>query len=264
LIGKRFLCAFGIVSLLCSATFSQINTVKSVDRQPAKVETPFVVGERLEYEVSWSSFIVAGELVLETKERRDFEGVDGFHVSALAQSVGLVNLTVLKVKDNYDSFINAATLQPFRAEKNSRRGKKRAQGSMVIDQQNGKATLEDGRSIAIPQSTYDLASLLYAIRTMDVTPGKSRQFTLLEDGKLYHLTAQVEGREKITTRTGKYDTVIISTRAANGSSEKDPYKLKIYLTTDAARLPVLIRAEPTWGEIKVELIQATGTKQRQK
>lgn len=251
-----------MLALVGSAGFAQINTVKSAERVPAKVEPPFVVGERLEYEVSWSSFIVAGELVLETKERRDFNGVDGFHVSALAQSVGLVNLTVLKVKDNYDSFINAATLQPFRAEKNSRRGKKRAQGSMAIDQQNGKATLEDGRSIEIPQDTYDLASLLYAIRGMDIAQGSSRQFTLLEDGKLYHLTAQVEGREKIITRTGKYDTVIVSTRAANGSKEKDPYKLKIYLTNDTARLPVLIRAEPNWGEIKVELIQATGTRKK--
>jgi hypothetical protein len=262
LILKRVLSALALVSLVWSAAFSQINTVKSAERQPAKVETPFLVGERLEYEVSWSSFIVAGELVLETKERRDYNGVDGFHVSAQAQSVGLVNLTVLKVKDNYDSFINAATLQPFRAEKNSRRGKKRAQGSMSLDQQGGKATLEDGRSIEIPQNTYDLASLLYAIRTMDLTQGRAQQFTLIEDGKLYNLTAQVEGREKIITRTGKYETVIVSTRAANGSKEKDPYKLKIYLTNDAARLPVLIRAEPNWGEIKVELIQATGTRKK--
>jgi hypothetical protein len=262
LILKRVLSALAVMALVWSATFSQINTVKSAERQPAKAETPFLVGERLEYEVSWSSFIVAGELVLETKERRDFNGVDGFHVSALAQSVGLVNLTVLKVKDNYDSFINAATLRPFRAEKNSRRGKKRAQGSMSLDQQNGKATLEDGRSIEIPQNTYDLASLLYAIRTMDLAQGNAQQFTLIEDGKLYNLTAQVEGREKITTRTGKYETVIVSTRAANGSKEKDPYKLKIYLTSDAARLPVLIRAEPNWGEIKVELIQATGTRKK--
>lgn len=259
---KRVLSAFAILSLVWSSAFSQIKAVKSTDRQPAKIETPFVVGERLEYEVSWSSFLVAGELVLETKERRDFNGVDGFHVSALAQSVGLVNLTVLKVKDNYDSFINATTLQPFRAEKNSRRGKKRAQGTMSLDQAKGKATLEDGSSIEIPQNTYDLASLLYAIRTMDLTQGKANQFTLIEDGKLYNLTAQVEGREKITTRTGKYDTVIISTKTANGSKEKDPYKLRIYMTTDASRLPILIRAEPTWGEIKVELIQATGTKQK--
>ncbi len=259
---KRFMCAFAIVSLVWSSTFSQINAVKSSDRQAAKVETPFIVGERLEYEVSWSSFIVAGELVLETKERREFDGVDAYHVSALAQSVGLVNLTVLKVKDHYDSFINAATFQPFRAEKNSRRGKKRAQGSIVLDQKNSKATLEDGRSIEIPQSTYDLASLLYAIRMMDLTPDHLRQFTLIEDGKLYNLTAQVEGREKIITRTGKYDTVIISTRTASGSKEKDPYKLKIYMTSDAARLPVLIRAEPNWGEIKVELISATGIRKK--
>jgi hypothetical protein len=38
--------------------------------------------------------------------------------------------------------------------------------------------------------------------------------------------------------------------------------LKIYLTNDAQRLPVLITAEPTWGEVRVELIVATGTKKK--
>lgn len=258
---KRLLCTLAISSLMWSSTGAQVKNVKSAERQPVVAAAPFTVGEKLEYEVSWSSFIVAGELLLETKERRAVDGVDAYHVTAQAQSVGLVNLTVLKVKDNYDSYINAATLQPFRAEKNSRRGKKRQQGSLLLDQQNGKATLEDGRTLEIPQGTYDLASLLYAIRAMDLTPGKSQHFTLIEDGKLYQLLAQVEGREKITTRTGKYDTVIIRTRAADGRG-KDPYKLKINLTTDAARLPVLMTAEPTWGEVRVELISATGTRKK--
>jgi hypothetical protein len=259
---KQCLSLLAVVSLLWSASLAQVKSVKSSEREPAVSEAPFAVGEKLEYEVSWSSFIVAGELLLETKERREINGVDSFHVSALAQSVGLVNLTVLKVKDNYDSFIDAATLQPFRAEKNSRRGKKSQQSSITLDQQNGKATLEDGRALEIPQGTYDLASLLYAIRMMDLTQGKTKPFTLIEDGKLYPLIAQVEGREKITTRTGTYNTAIISTRAANSRSGKDPYKLKIHIATDASRLPVLITAEPTWGEVRVELISATGTKKK--
>ena len=226
----------------------------------AAVAAPFSVGEKLEYEVSWSSFLVAGELILETKARTSVDGVDSYHVNATAQSVGLVNLTVMKVKEVYDSFINASTLQPFRAEKNSRRGKKRTQGVIRLDQQNGKATLEDGRGVEIPQGTYDLASLLYAIRAMDITPGRSHNFTLIEDGKLYNLSVTVEGREKLTTRTGTYNVVKLSTRAVGNRSNKDPYKLKIFITSDAQRLPVLIVAEPSWGEVRVDLISATNLK----
>ncbi|MEW6126776.1 MAG: DUF3108 domain-containing protein [Acidobacteriota bacterium] len=228
-------------------------------------EVPFAVGEQLNYEVSWSSFVVAGELTLETKARRTIDGVDAFHVSAQAQSVGIVSAVVYKVKDVYDSFLNARTLQPFRAEKNSRRGKKREQGTMILDQQNGKAKLEDGKEVKIPQGTYDLASLLYAIRMIDLTPGKTQNFTLIEDGKLYELTITVEGREKIGTRMGDFNTVRVSTKAASTNrSGKDPYQLKIYLTNDAQRLPVLMTASPAWGEVRVELTSAMGTKKREK
>lgn len=219
---------------------------------------PLRVGEKLEYEVSWSNFLVAGELILETKARKAVDDVDAYHVSATAQSVGLVSLTILKVKEVYDSFINASTLQPLRATRQSRRGNKRAQETIELDQQGGKATLADGRALQIPEGTYDLASLLYAIRAMDFAAGKARNFTLIEDGKLYDLSVTVEGREKLTTRTGDYQVVRLATKAAGSRSNKDPYKLKIYVTDDARRLPVLITATPSWGEVRVDLISATG------
>ncbi len=264
MIVRKLLFAFSVATLLLPANFAQPFESKNKDIKSASraVEAvPFTVGERLEYEVSWSSFLVAGELVLEIKERRNIDGVDAYHVSAEAQSVGLVNLTILKVKDVYNSFINATTLQPFRAEKNSRRGKKREQGAMTLDQQGGKATLEDGKQIAIPQGTYDLASLLYAIRTIDLKGNKPQRFTLIEDGKLYDLSVEIEGREKLTTRIGKYNIVRVATKAVS-SRNKDPYQLRIFLTDDAERLPVLITAEPAWGQVRVELTNATGTKKR--
>ena len=236
-----------------SATLS-----RSSETSPTVAGAPFQVGERLEYEVSWSGFLVAGELVLETRARSQVEGVDAYHVNATAQSVGLVSLTILKVKEVYDSFIDASTLQPFRAEKSSRRGKNRAQGSIRLDQQNGKATLENGRALEIPQGTYDLASLLYAIRAIDFTPGKAHAFTLIEDGKLYDLSVTVEGRERLQTRTGTYDVVKLGTKSAGNRGNKDPYQLKIFVTNDARRLPVLMTAAPAWGEVRVDLIDVAG------
>ncbi len=268
---KKSFMALILGSLLLVQVTAQADkkTPQPKDGKPASAttikEAPFAVGEQLTYEVSWSSFVVAGELTLETKERRAVDGVDAYHVTAQAESVGIVSAVVYKVKDVYDSFLNATTLQPFRAEKNSRRGKKREQGVMVLDQQNGRATLEGGKELKIPQGTYDLASLLYAIRMIDLTPGKTQNFTLIEDGKLYDLTVTVEGREKVGTKMGDFNTVRVSTKAASTNrSGKDPYRLNIYLTGDAERLPVLITATPAWGEVRVELISAIGTKSGKK
>jgi len=257
---KRTLFGLILVALSFAASFSQTRPVSS-DRSMAvsasAARNPFVAGERLSYDVSWADFIIAGELTIQTDERRTFDGVDGYHVTAQARTVGLVSGLALKVLDVYDSFINAATLQPFRAEKRLRHGKKQAQSSVILDQEHRTARLADGRTLAIPPDTYDLAGLIFAIRGMDLTLGKARTITVIEDEKLYTIKLQPEGVEKVTTRAGIYDTVKIATSRMKGLENDKLYNLRMYITNDARRIPVLITAEPSWGSVRVELTSVT-------
>ena len=255
---KRISALIAILALALSSAVAQTRSIKSDRSAPVKFVP--TVGERLNYDVSWADFITAGELTLETKERRSVDGVDAFHVSAQAQSVGLVSAIALKVNDVYESFLNAATLMPFRAEKNIRHGKKHDQGSMTLDQQKRTAQLDDGRTIEIPPDTYDVAGLLFAIRGMDLTIGRARQFNILEEGKLYKISVQPEAKEKVTTRAGTFETVRIATKNLSGGRDSNLYNLKMFLTTDARRLPVMITAEPSWGSVRVQLTSITGAK----
>ncbi len=264
---RKSIIALAIVVISLPASFGQVKSVKAGGSDKVqKIATgiPFAVGERLSYDVSWSDFIVAGELTLETKDRRNFDGVDGFHVSAQAESVGIVSAVVFKVKDTYESFLNSETLQPFRAEKHSRHGKKQDQSAYTIDQKRGTAKLSDGREIQVPPNTYDLAGLIYAVRAIDLTPGKAQTFTLLENDKLTTIKIEPEAREKMTTRTGKYDVVRVAVKTVEEKETKDAFKLRIYLTSDARRLPVLISADMSWGEVRAELTSVTGARQDKK
>jgi len=257
---RQTLLVLASIVLSFSTTQSQSHPVGS-DHSAAVSSSlprsPFIAGERLSYDVSWADFIVAGELTIQTDERRSFDGIDGFHVTAQARTVGLVSGLALKVNDVYDSFINASNLQPFRAEKHSRHGKKQAQSSVVIDQEHRTARVANGRTLEIPPDTYDIAGLIFAIRGMDLTLGKVRTLTVLEDEKLYTIKVQPESRERITTRTGNFDTVKIATTMVRGKENDKLYNLRMYITDDARRLPVLITAEPSWGSVRVELTSAT-------
>jgi len=261
---RRSLFAFAVIALSFSALFSQNHPVRS-DRSDAAASSvssprnPFVAGERLSYDVSWADFIVAAELTIQTDQRRSFDGVDGYHVTAQARTVGLVN-GLYKVDDVYESFISAATLQPFRAEKRSRHRKNHTQSSVTIDQEKRTANAGGGRILELPEDTYDFAALIFAIRGMDLSLGKSRTLTVLEDEKLYTIKLQPEAREKVTTRAGSFDTVKIATTRIKGTENDKLYNLRLYVTNDARRLPVLITAEPSWGAVRVELTSATGTK----
>lgn len=259
----RTISVLTVMLLSVPAAMSQSRPVKSertIAASAAAPRNPFVAGERLSYDVSWADFIVAGELTIETDERRSFDGIDGYHVTAQARSVGLVSLLNLKVNDVYESFINQATLQPFRAEKRSRHGKKQSQSSVTIDQQQHNARVSGGRTLEIPPDTYDLAGLIFAMRGMDLTLGKSRTFTVLEDEKLYTISVHPETREKITTRAGSYDTVRLATSMMKGRENDKLANLRMYITNDVRRLPVLITAEPSWGSVRVELTSASAMK----
>ena len=126
---KRISALIAILALALSSAVAQTRSIKSDRNAPVKFVP--TVGERLNYDVSWADFITAGELTLETKERRSVDGVDAFHVSAQAQSVGLVSAIALKVNDVYESFLNAATLRPFRAEKTIRHGQHEVDAPVV-------------------------------------------------------------------------------------------------------------------------------------
>jgi hypothetical protein len=254
---KRTFAALTVFALVASAAVAQTRSIKSDRRAPQFVP---VVGERLNYDVSWADSVVAGELTLETKERSNIDGVDAYHVSAQAQSVGLVSAVAMKVNDVYESFLNAATLTPFRAAKNTRHGKKREQESMTLDQQKRVAKLDDGRTVEIPADTYDVAGMLFAMRGMDLTVGQSREFNLLEDGKVYRISVQPEAREKTVTPAGTFDTVRLATKDLSGGRDSNLYNLKLYITADARRLPVMLTAEPKWGSVRVRLTSITGAK----
>ena len=253
---KRARILLAIFALVLPSALAQSHSIKS-DRNATAKFVP-TVGERLTYDVSWADFITAGELTLETKDRRSVDGVDAFHVSAQAQSVGLVSVMAMKVNDVYESFLNASTLMPFRAAKNTRHGKKHDQGSMQIDQQKRTAQLDDGRTVEIPPDTYDIAGLLFAIRGMDLSLGRARQFNIIEDGKLYRISVTPEAKEKITTRAGTFETVRMATKNLSGGRDSNLYNLKMFITTDARRLPVTLTAEPSWGSVRVQLTSIIG------
>jgi len=259
---KRTPFVFATLVLYSCSSLSQSHPLKA-DKPPATVaaRNPLAAGERLVYDVSWADFIVAAELTIETDPRRNFDGVDAYHVTATAKTVGLVSGLALKVNDVYDSYINASTLQPFRAEKRSRHGKKQTQSSVVLDQTKRVAQLPNGKTLELPDDTYDLAGLLFAIRGMDLTIGKSRTLTLIEDDKLYTIKVQPEGKEKVTTRAGSYEVIRIGTSMVKGRENDKLYNLKIFVSNDARRMPVLITAEPSWGSVRVEL---TSTNQSSK
>jgi hypothetical protein len=68
---------------------------------------------------------------------------------------------------------------------------------VIIDQARGQAHFIDGSAVAIPQNTFDLPSLLYALRVRDLHPGAVYQFGALTGREIIDITAESKGNERV-------------------------------------------------------------------
>lgn len=251
----RWTCITAIIILLAMPSVSGAEKPAGLPLSAEDGYSPYRVGEVLEYSVSWSKFMVAASMTAKVKERRVFNNYDSYHVVMEAATVGLAGL-VYEATTNYESYVKADTLLPFQAQNSLQQPKRVKKRQYKLDHDNGQAVLHDGRTIPIPPSTHDVASLFYAIRSMDLALKKTAQFTLIENDKLQQLVAVTEGFEDVETEAGTFRTARIAVKFEKDGVICDSRKLRIYLSHDSKRRPVLITADLPLGSIRVELVSA--------
>jgi hypothetical protein len=101
---------------------------------------------------------------------------------------------------------------------------------------------------------FDPLSLLYHLRELDLTPGKTHRFAVFADGKIYTLEANVTGRRRLETPAGTFNTVIVEPKMQGGGVFRDEdANLTIWYTDDARHIPVRIRSEVKVGTITATL-----------
>jgi hypothetical protein len=251
-IPARVICVLSL-SLVLSA-LSTIRVAKTADAAATATNryVPYRVGEKLEYTVSWSKYLVAATMTAQVKERGTFNEFDSYHVVMQAQTDGLAN-KIYDASSTYESYVKADGLLPFRASSEIKQPKRLKQRYYWLEPANGKAFLKEGQTMSIPSSTYDVASLFYAVRGINLQPGKPTRFALLENDKLQTLVAEAEGYQQVTTKAGKFDTVRIAIKFADDKALSDTQKVRLYLSKDSRRLPILITSDLTFGSIRVEL-----------
>jgi hypothetical protein len=133
------------------------------------------------------------------------------------------------------------------------------------DQMHEVTTVEDGvatrvrkkvKKVAVPRPVFDPISVIFLLRTLDLTPGRIHELTLVADGKLYNVHARVVRREVVQTPAGKFNAILVDPRMESGGIEREE-KLAIWYSDDARHVPVRIRSDVKFGSITATLRTAT-------
>lgn len=205
---------------------------------PGKIQTlpptPFRIGERLTYNVSFANLNNVAYAETQVVSRGRLGEKDAVELFSKIKTNELVSAFYL-IDETRTTFAAADSGMPLYVRK--------------ID--NKEITPKETiYNYTVNQTAYnDLLTVIYQVRNA----GGNGTFAFQEDDKTYNAVFLNTGKiEKFKNATGEFDTSI-STVESNFLTEHDIKNLKINFTTDEARIPLLIRFATTKGTFRAEI-----------
>lgn len=249
-------CALGVFGLFVAFAAHAPFSLPKDEGNTVTRSVPWKGGERLHYRVSWANFVAAGELTLECQEVSELGKKMLYRLGVRARSVDWVRTLFLNVNDTYQASVDAETLLPIHAEARLEHGNKIEQTSIRFDHQSRVARLSNGQTRSLSPNTYDAATLMFILRTLELGSGKTQIVRLLDQQTVYTLRAEAERTESVRIGQKDYQVTRVAIKQVENGIAQDTLKIRLYLTSDSRRVPVLMTAEPAWGTIRVELQQS--------
>lgn len=197
--------------------------------------TPYRVGERLTYNVSFSNFISAAHVELRVMARGSFFGREAIQLRGHVQTTGLINVALFAINNDYVTYVDPETGVPFRAQQ-------------IVREPGQTANTSDEFQPA--SGTYDFLSALYRVRALSLTEGSSYPLVVRSDNRDYQVELKVVGRQTIKTNAGSYNSLVAHVKVKNDINLDD---IRICFSDDERRIPVLFTARHRAGEIRAEL-----------
>lgn len=230
--------------------------------------TSFVAGERLVYKAyyNWKFvWIPAGEAVFDVIENKN-----DFEIRVVGKTYESYDY-FFKVRDYFYSRIDKKTLYPKNFVRIIEEGDYRKFDSISFDQAKRKAYSYNGKTRAtakfqqanFDECMHDLLSVLYYLRNVNVDQYKKGSYIPTQvyfDNEKYPIKVRYEGREqkKEIKELGTYNTVKVIPDLVVGNVFKDGDKMKIWVSDDANKVPLLIESPLKIGSAKAVLKSYNG------
>lgn len=241
---------------------------RPADPTPAPVPreekpVPFKPGEVLTYDVSYSGTVSAGQATIAVRERRPSYDSTAYYIVAEGKPTGLLaRMYTLYYKA--DTLVDTVTLLPQRGSLFSQEGKRSRLKTTLFNQSAGTANYEIKtatrvtQALKIPPSTQDALSALIALRTTPLQAGSRVTVPLCDGGRQYQVLFTVEDRETLKTSALTAPAWRLGARVTDDHGQTPGRGLYIWISDDARRLPMKLKAELPVGSFVIELTQIKG------
>jgi hypothetical protein len=220
--------------------------------------TAFKAGEMLKYRVSYSLAKVlnagGGEATFTTTLDR-MNGKNVYHVVGQGSTYGITD-KFFKVRDKYESYIDTATLQPYKFVRDVNEGGYKTYENVTFVKATNTAITTQG-VYAIPSCIQDVLSAIFYARNINfnkLKPGDKIPFDMFLDRQVYHLYIRYLGKETMRTTYGKFRTIKFKPLLVKGTIFEGGEKMTVWVTDDPNHIAVRIESPIAVGMIKVDMI----------
>jgi len=223
----------------------------------AEAVHPFIPGEKLTFDLKWGS-IGAGKAVLRVLPHKTFDDRKVYHFELTARSGKTID-RIFKIRDRMDSYADIAMNHSLLYREKIREGGYRKDRVVTFDWEKNEVAYVSGskapRHIPVMPGTFDPLSAFYYVR-VNLKAGLSKIERPITDGKK-NVIGRVDILRRAKVNVGKrtYDAYELEPIMADVelfSADKDS-EIRIWVSADERRLPVLIQSRIKWGVFRAEL-----------
>jgi len=215
------------------------------------LDATFGRGETLDYDLEWLSMTGGRARMTIQPQAAD---ASNYRITSVARTSSAFS-RIYKVRDEIETVVARSNFTTIRYHKSLNEGSSRKDETTTYA--NGIATRK-GKTYAVPTPVFDPLSLVYYLRTLDLAPGRTFNFTVFADKKTYDVAAHVTKRQTIDTPAGKFAAIVVEPDMdAGGLYRDDQSKLTIWYSDDERRIPLRIRSDVKIGAITMTLRRVT-------
>lgn len=197
---------------------------------------------------------------MSVREALPIDGQTAFTLLTTAKSNSAVS-KLYPIDNRVESLVDAESLAPYHTTFQRREGKRKNDFDVTFHHQNGTVLdVKDGvaETGQIPPATHDLLSCLYFVRSLpSIEPESTIMLTLHHDKKNYRVEVRVEGLDRVKAPWGDVEAVRILVILPFQGIFLNEGNIRVWLTNDARRIPVMMKAKVIIGSVIARLVEAT-------
>ena len=219
--------------------------------------TAFKAGESITYKVFYklaNVYVGAGEAVFSTNLEQ-FNGKEVYHAVGEGKTYSFYD-KFYKVRDRYESYIDTATLQPYKFLRNVNEGGYKTYENVTFVKNTNTAITTEG-VYKVPSCIQDVVSAIFYARNIDFNrykPGDKIPFDMFLDRQVYHLYIRYLGKETIRTKYAKFRAIKFKPLLIQGTIFEGGEKMTVWISDDPNHIALRVESPITVGSVIVDMI----------